>query len=1204
MRPIRLRIAGLNSFRDVQEIDFAKLCETGVFGIFGDTGSGKSTILDAITLALYGTVERAANNTQGILNHAEDQLTVEYSFSLALGSQRITYRAERAYRRSGEKTVKASTCRLVEIVEGAETVLASKAEEMTKKMEELLGLTVADFTRAVLLPQGKFAEFLTIKPKDRRQMLERLFSLEAYGKELSARLTEQLGSTEFNLNGVEQRQQGLGDASAERVKEAEAAWQEAIAKSFSIAQGLAGLKQQYDEAKEIWGLQEQLQQILEKGAQLTAAQPKIDKMAERLSLAERAESTRPILEEIKISREQFKEAIVQVEEAETKLKAARLAKEMAAEKWSEGNQKRVEIEPRCLRRLEQLQQAKDLEADIQARQERLNDTRLQYSKFDRTRKDLAQVIQVQIAKQAEAQKQQLDLKNKLAQIMVDPVQRSRVNASAQALEAYEVVSKQVDNLQRDLKKNDSELKDRQLALNTSLAEVQSVQAFVEQLKEALTGRQQNPPSRDEIIAERAQELERYRHIVANIERAEQEGREEQERGQIISADRRKTQEKVENLEQEQAGILAAVQQDRALVEQKAAEVKRLEQENLASLLVENLVEGEACPVCGSAHHPRLAQSLNGGMLFQARNEQEQASGELQALENKRTASSTALAVAKTQLSSQLRLEQNQLDRLETKQRAIVKYRQELPAGERHKDIQALIARQVEQEDLLTGDKLSLNQWKTEQEQLNRQLEEARRTLTDVEQRRHAVQARIASAEGVGKEIFNRLKLLLEEQVLCKERLDTSRQNIALEEIPVLQQKYAVWDQTLRTLNHELADLESRLRETDEAQQRLIQEKTNCELELQNLRTVGSEAAREIAELKSKCEALTAGKPVLEMIEQVKQELALIISSEEKFKKVYELAKEVGSQAEQTQAVCHKTLEIARERSEAAQRKLEQGLKAAQLKTAAEAESALCDGTERLKMDQAISTFRQEVLIVIQRRADCEERLQGRSLRPEEWLAWPVRLKEAERANTEAIERRGAGQLRLEKLKAEHEEWMRLERERKTLSQRRGLLKTLQAVFKGNAFVEFIAQEQLTNVSLAASERLKQLTNQRYALEVDAEGGFIMRDDANGGVRRPVGSLSGGETFLTALALALALSTQIQLRGEAPLEFFFLDEGFGTLDANLLETVMNTLEKLRLQNLTLGIISHVPELKNRLARRLLVTPAEAGGAGSTVRLEMA
>src|SRR5690606_14570715 len=104
---------------------------------------------------------------------------------------------------------------------------------------------------------------------------------------------------------------------------------------------------------------------------------------------------------------------------------------------------------------------------------------------------------------------------------------------------------------------------------------------------------------------------------------------------------------------------------------------------------------------------------------------------------------------------------------------------------------------------------------------------------------------------------------------------------------------------------------------------------------------------------------------------------------------------------------------------------------------------------------------------------------------------------------------------------------------------------LQSVFKGNSFVEFLAEEQLIQVAKDASERLGILTRQRYAIEVDSQGGFIMRDDANGGVRRPVTTLSGGETFLTSLALALSLSAQIQLRGEYPLQFFFLDEGFGT-----------------------------------------------------------
>ncbi|WP_036666975.1 SbcC/MukB-like Walker B domain-containing protein, partial [Paenibacillus darwinianus] len=108
--------------------------------------------------------------------------------------------------------------------------------------------------------------------------------------------------------------------------------------------------------------------------------------------------------------------------------------------------------------------------------------------------------------------------------------------------------------------------------------------------------------------------------------------------------------------------------------------------------------------------------------------------------------------------------------------------------------------------------------------------------------------------------------------------------------------------------------------------------------------------------------------------------------------------------------------------------------------------------------------------------------------------------------------------------------------------------------------------------------------------------------ANGGIRRPVGTLSGGETFLASLALALALSSQIQLRGRYPLQFFFLDEGFGTLDPDLLETVITALEKLHTDKLSVGVISHVPELRARLPRRLIVAPAEPSGAGSRIRLE--
>ena len=138
----------------------------------------------------------------------------------------------------------------------------------------------------------------------------------------------------------------------------------------------------------------------------------------------------------------------------------------------------------------------------------------------------------------------------------------------------------------------------------------------------------------------------------------------------------------------------------------------------------------------------------------------------------------------------------------------------------------------------------------------------------------------------------------------------------------------------------------------------------------------------------------------------------------------------------------------------------------------------------------------------------------------------------------------------------------------------------------------------------ASARLAVLTNGRYGLQMDEKKDFMICDSGNGGLTRPATSLSGGETFLVSLALALALSSKIQLNGRNPLEFFFLDEGFGTLDPRLLDTVMDSLEKLQKESFAIGIISHVPELRERISRRLLVTPAGLNGEGSKVRVDIA
>jgi len=141
------------------------------------------------------------------------------------------------------------------------------------------------------------------------------------------------------------------------------------------------------------------------------------------------------------------------------------------------------------------------------------------------------------------------------------------------------------------------------------------------------------------------------------------------------------------------------------------------------------------------------------------------------------------------------------------------------------------------------------------------------------------------------------------------------------------------------------------------------------------------------------------------------------------------------------------------------------------------------------------------------------------------------------------------------------------------------------LFRGNAFIKFLAMRHLQYITNEATIRLARMTGGRYAIEYDEDTNFIIRDDFNGGTRRPPASLSGGETFMVALCLALALSAKIQMKSRTDLSFFFLDEGFGALDSDSLTNVMDALAQLHEENMTVGLISHVEEMKHRIHNKI-------------------
>lgn len=148
--------------------------------------------------------------------------------------------------------------------------------------------------------------------------------------------------------------------------------------------------------------------------------------------------------------------------------------------------------------------------------------------------------------------------------------------------------------------------------------------------------------------------------------------------------------------------------------------------------------------------------------------------------------------------------------------------------------------------------------------------------------------------------------------------------------------------------------------------------------------------------------------------------------------------------------------------------------------------------------------------------------------------------------------------------------------------------------RADRFGEYIVQETLDLLAVHASDELLRISDGRYSL-VPVDGDFQVVDHANADERRSVKTLSGGETFLASLALALALSRHIgELATEglgAKLEAVFIDEGFGTLDPETLEEVIDALERLREDDLLVGVISHVPMLAQRVRAGLEVQKEE-------------
>ena len=173
MRPTRLELEGFTAFKEPTVVDFS---DTDYFALVGPTGSGKSTIIDAICFALYGLVPRYESKTLVWPVISQGALETKVRLDFTVGGE--AYTAVRVVKRAGVNRATTKEARL----EHDGEVIAGTADELSSEIERLLGLSFDHFTKCVVLPQGEFARFLHDKPADRQEVLVRLLNLGVYDR--------------------------------------------------------------------------------------------------------------------------------------------------------------------------------------------------------------------------------------------------------------------------------------------------------------------------------------------------------------------------------------------------------------------------------------------------------------------------------------------------------------------------------------------------------------------------------------------------------------------------------------------------------------------------------------------------------------------------------------------------------------------------------------------------------------------------------------------------------------------------------------------------------------------------------------------------------------------------------------------------------------------------------------------------------------
>lgn len=1211
MRILGVRFKNLNSLTGEWQVDFTHpaYISDGIFAITGPTGAGKTTIMDAVCLALYGSTPRLGKVTKSsneIMSRQMGECFAEVTFETGKGRYRCHWSQHRARKKPDGELQLARH----EIVDAdSDRVLESKLNQVGEFIEKVTGMDFGRFTRSMLLAQGQFASFLQVSPNERSPILEQITGTEIYSQisvRVHERRAEELKKLELlqaELKGIHILSEDEESALQARLREKQEQETELSGKMKEIDKALAWIDKIIALEKEMGELDKKHQDFEKRRAAFEPESIKLERSRKALIIEGDYKGVVVLRRQQDFDAKELNGAV-----------AILPGKEKACVDASAVS-KNAEI------RLKAERTRQTSEADT-IKKVRDLDTRMGEQKKQLSEKDKAIG---EIAKQGKSyrglvERAEQELKKACTALEAIHEYQTKHAADAALITSLSAIERGFALL-RDLEaKHVKAVEDLSTAAGkkqSALTERDWKEADHEKFRKVFEESQNNLKNLTNAITTMLQgrDVSQWRSEMDTLKEHERllvQTGESMERINRTSTAMEGLKKNLETLKASHTGILDEVKSctDRKILLENdiaawEAQVSLLNRIRDLDGERKRLEDGQPCPLCGAMEHPYAKGNipvLNEAEveLKKKNSEFKKASNHLSKLEARRV--QTAAEIQHTE--KELAEKQTVLDADEKRcDETLLRLKIEVPrsdcAGKMNEeiaDVKTKIAETAGIVALVEEKYLQEKSAQTAQEKVRRKFDNAGKALLGA---RHNLETAVLDHA----RLIRDCAVLAEEMEKARAAALADVEPFGISRIPLDSRDALLKDMTERkdTWQTKEAGRANQEKQIDELKAGI--EKYNALLV--NLEEDLAARRRDHDDLIRGHEAMIDSRRELFGEKNTDEEEKRLAANLDQANKTLEKAREDYGQLE-------KEITTLKEKISSLQVKM--GHRAEEL---VQAEHAL---RERIKAagftDESgylLSLLGEEEreLLAVKEQALLKEKteLDARRKDRSEAIAAEREKNLTDQSAEILMENIRAGDVELKQLRldiggivkvlSDNEKQRNNQQERlknrdvqKKESVRWDELHQLIGSADGNKFRNFAQGLTFEMMTAHANRQLREMTD-RYLLIRDTEQPLELNviDNYQAGEIRSTKNLSGGESFIVSLALALGLS-QMASRN-VRVDSLFLDEGFGTLDEDALETALETLAGLRQDGKLIGVISHVAALKERIGTQIQVIPGTGG-----------